>query len=375
MVLVGGAAISAQAAFSSIYIFGDSISATATNQYSGAITNDYYGKRYCNGRTWVEVLAQRQGLGTNSIVTNTWAYSSNNVSFYGHYSPILVTNVNKFTAPANATNCLFVVWVCNADFVGDVADVNVGAPNGLFSNGTNLQVWATAISLHLTNHFKAITNLYGKGMRTLVAPNAADIMQAPEYNQNFGGYKAFVRQRIVNFNTNYLAMMQQIESSCPGLKIVVPDIFGILDAAVTNAASYGLTNAVVNGEPTDAIEATGYGLLANANPNGPGTNYIFWDPVSPSARLSELFADVAQQALSPVTLAGMTLVNTSNQLNVVNVPVGLNGTVLYATNLTQPVWLTNSTFSSLTVTQAVFVNPTNSQRFYTLKFPYAWAWP
>jgi len=28
------------------------------------------------------------------------------------------------------------------------------------------------------NHFKAITNLYAKGMRTLVAPNAVNIMLA-----------------------------------------------------------------------------------------------------------------------------------------------------------------------------------------------------
>jgi len=375
-VSVGGAAISASAAFSSIYIFGDSVSSTTTNNAEGtSLTNDYYGKRYCNGRTWVEVLAQRQGLGTNSIVTNTWVYSSNNLSFYGQYSPILVTNVSKFTAPANASNCLFVVWVGDADFVGDVSDPNVGALGGKFSNGTNQLVWTTNISLHLTNHFKAITNLYAKGMRTLVAPNVANIMLVPQYNQSFGPYKSFVRQQIINFNTNFVTMTRQIEAVSPGLKIVVPDMFSILEAAVTNAASYGLTNAVVDGEPIDAIDATGYNLLANADPNGPGTNYIFWDEASPSARLSELFADVAQQALSPVNLAGMAQVNTSNRVDITNMPVGLSGIVLYATNLTQAVWLTNSTFSSLTLTQSVFVNPTNSQRFYTLKFPYAWTWP
>jgi len=375
-VLFGCAGISTHAAFSSIYIFGDSVSTTTTNQYADSHPTEYYGKRYSNGRNWVEMLAQRQGLGANSTSNSIWAYSSNNLSFYGHYSPLLVANVTNFVAPANATNCLFVVWVCNADFVGDVSDVNVGAPGGTFSSGTNLLVWTTNINLHLTNHFKAITNLYAKGMRTLVAPNAVNIMLAPQFNLNPDNtYKTFVRQRVVSFNASYATMMQQIQAVSPGLKIYVPDMFGIFNAAVTNAAAYGLTNAVVGGQPIDAIDAVGYGLLANANTNGPGTNYVFWDPVSPSARTHELFADVAQQSLSPVNLAGLAPVNTSNRLDLLNVPVGLNGTVLYATNLAQTVWLTNSTFSSLTLTQGVFVTPTNSQRYYQVKFPYAWTWP
>ena len=377
---LGCVELSAHATFSSLYIFGDSVSATATNQYSGTITNDYYGRRYCNGRCWVEVLAQRQGLGANSLTNVNWAYSSNNLSFYGHYSPLLVTNVNKFTAPANATNSLFVVWVCNADFVGDISDASVGAPNAP-NNGTNLALWTTAINQHLTNHFRAITNLYAKGARTIIAPNALNIVTAPQFNGNAdAAYNSFVRQRVINFNTNYVVMLKQIQASSPGLKIYVPDLFSLFENALTNAAAYGLTNALHGGLSIDVIDAVGYGLLPNANTNGPGANYIFWDPVSPSARMQELFADVAQQMLSPVQVAGLTPVFANGdlanyQLDVANYPAGLNGLVLYATNLTQSVWLTNSTFSSLTVTQAVFVNPTNSQRFYSLKFPYAWTWP
>ncbi|HEV2693121.1 MAG TPA: hypothetical protein VG347_09530, partial [Verrucomicrobiae bacterium] len=218
------AGMDVRAAFSSIYIFGDSVSATSTNNATGNATNLYYGKRYCNGRTWVEVLAQRQGLGTNSIVTNTWAYSSNNVSFYGHYSPLLVTNVNKFVAPANAGNCLFVVWVCDADFVGDLYDANVGDPANALQHGTNLVAWNTAISLHLTNHFASITNLYAKGVRVLVAPNAVDVTKAPAFASYTTNGKAFVRQRIISFNTNYLALLKQIEAASPGLRIVKPDM-------------------------------------------------------------------------------------------------------------------------------------------------------
>jgi phospholipase/lecithinase/hemolysin len=368
---------SATAAFSSIYIFGDSVSSTTTNGVTGANTNFYYGKRDSNGRTWVEVLAQRQGLGANSLTTNYWSYSTNNFSYWGDYSSLLVTNVNSFVKPANASNCLFVVWVCNADFVGDMTDTSIGAPNAP-NNGTNLALWTAAINQHLTNHFKIITNLYfAKGMRTLVAPNAVNVPVIPYFSSDTDtNYKNFVRQRILSFNTNYVAMTNQLAVLCPALNIVMPDLFSVLDGALTNAAVYGLTNALAGGTTVDAFDAyTNYHTLSSLALNGPGTNYIFWDLAGPTAKMSEVFADTAQQMLSPPLLTSLTPVNNSNRIDAVNLPVGINGTILYATNLSQTTWLTNSTFSATNVTQSVFVSPTNSARFYTLKCPWQWSWP
>ena len=58
--LFGSVIFSAKAAFTNLYVFGDGIS-TTTNNTSG-LSSYYYGQRYSNGRVWVEVLAQRQGL-------------------------------------------------------------------------------------------------------------------------------------------------------------------------------------------------------------------------------------------------------------------------------------------------------------------------
>jgi phospholipase/lecithinase/hemolysin len=227
----------------------------------------------------------------------------------------------------------------------------------------------------LTNYFRAITNLYSKGMRTLVAPNTVNIMLAPQFNQGGANYKTFVRQRIISFNASYATLMQQLQATNTGLKIYVPDMFSIFDQVVTNPAPFGLTNALVGGQPIDAIDAVGYGLLASASTNSQATNYVFLDPVSPTAKVHELFADVAQQTLSPVQLAGMAQTDVSNRIDAVNVPVGLKGLVLFATNVPPTVWRTNSTFNSTATAQSVFIYPTNSQRFYEFKFPYAWSWP
>ncbi|OYV07059.1 MAG: hypothetical protein CFE26_03060, partial [Verrucomicrobiales bacterium VVV1] len=59
-------------AFSSLYVFGDGV-CTTTDNASGA--NYFYGNRYCNGRVWVEVLAQWQGLAYDS---------AKNKSFFGN---------------------------------------------------------------------------------------------------------------------------------------------------------------------------------------------------------------------------------------------------------------------------------------------------
>src|SRR5215813_4364411 len=106
MMFLGPLVASSPAAFSSFYIFGDG---TCTTTGTPTPAQYYYGKRYCNGRIWIEVLAQRQGL----------AYDTNkNVSFFGHTSAALLTNINAFVPPLDASNSLFVVWVCDADFVG-----------------------------------------------------------------------------------------------------------------------------------------------------------------------------------------------------------------------------------------------------------------
>ena len=351
----------AHATFSSLYIFGDAVSAT-TNNITGS--TNYYGKRYSNGRCWMEVLAQRQGFGATSLTSTNWNYNSNNLSFYGHYSYLLVTNVNNFIAPPNATNCLFIVWVANADFVEDIS---------INGTGTNIAAWTNAVNQHLTNHFRALTNLYTKGMRTLIAPNAVDLMKIPQYNSSPAAYRAFVRQRIIEFNNGYSNRLNQIIAISPGLTIITPDIFSLLDDLQTNAKNYGLTNALDDtANVTSALQVNSFSPWPI---NGRGTNYIWWGPIAPSARFHEVIADTVQQLLSPVNLVDIIPVNTSNQLQLVNAPVGMNGIVQFLGDLAQTNWQTNSFFTVSNVAQTVFVNPTNSLRFYRLKFPWQWTWP
>ena len=346
ILLFGSAVFEAQAAFSSLYAFGDGVCTTTNNTGGGSL---YYGKRYTNGRVWIEVLAQRQGLN----------YESNkNWSYFGDYSSDLIANVNRFTAPPDANTALFVVWVNDADFVADITSRGPGQPEDM-----NLAVWTAANNQSLTNHFNIITSLYAKGARTLVMPNAVDITKIPEYNGLSTSEKAFIRQRVIDFNTGFASVLNQVKVLHPDLTIYEPDIFSLVDNMVANPANYGLIKPT-----TDAIDDHCTDI------KGRGTNYVFWDYMDPTAMVHLLIADVAQQLVSPPRINGITSFGGSNRLDIANVPIGRDGFVAGTTNLVT--WSVTNSFTSVNATQSIFVPANGPQGFYRLCFPPAvWTWP
>ena len=165
----------------------------------------------------------------------------------------------------------------------------------------------------------------------------------------------------------------------PALQFRPRTFSALLDNVLTNAAYYGLTNALSSrGFSIDAYDDPS---IPNLTLNGPGTNYIFWDSIDPTAKFHAVLADITQQLISPVQISQITSLNGSNQLDVANVPIGQNGLVLGCTNLLTPSWTTNmlsngtNTFVSTNTTQTVFVPASGPQWFYRLKFPYTWSWP
>ena len=385
--LSGFVVLPTHAAFTSLYVFGDALSTTTNNQTGGP---NYYGGRYCNGRIWVEVLAQRQGIG----ISNNWSYFDCN-------SSNLVKNVQNFNIKASvASNALFVVWVNNSDLF----DAVLSAPN------TNQSTWIPIINRGQTNQFRAITNLYAKGVRTIIMPNVVDIGKVPYFCNPADGFTSvlgFIRQECIAYNVAFSNTLNQARAACPGLAIYQPNFFGLLDNVLTNAANYGLTNALASGVDIDAMDA----LFPKSNTNGLGANYVFWDDLDPSAKFHEVIADVVQQIVSPAQI-NLTALNGVNELDVLNMPVGLNGFVDGSTNLVN--WTSVTNFNSLTTAQSLFViapplpagfgsgsgdsggsggsdgppplgtggSSTNSVlpfntfvELYRLRFPYSWTWP
>jgi hypothetical protein len=98
-----------------------------------------------------------------------------------------------------------------------------------------------------------------------------------------------------------------------------------------------------------------------------------------------------------VQISKLIPLNGSNQLNVANIPIGLNGFVDGSTNLALANWTSLQNVTSTNTTQTFFVMTNgfsqnlplispggggsasnfvfNTAQFYRLHFPYAWTWP
>jgi phospholipase/lecithinase/hemolysin len=375
IVLFGLVVFPTRAAFTSLYVFGDGVSDTTHNTSPYPSSTNFFGLRFSNGRLWIEVLAQQLDLTNNywysnnianqvsytnlSASSTNWYYSSNNLSYFYHYSSLLVPEVNSFNAPANVNTALFVVWVSDADFVYDVLNY-----------GTNITQWTNAINQSISNHFTVITNFYAKGVRTLVMPDAVDISVVPVYTNYAAAKNGFLRQRVVDFNAAFTVMLSNATTSCPGLAIYEPDFFSLLNNILTNAAAYGLTNA-----GNYALNLNIPNKLTDLSMTGPGANYIWWDNQDPTAKAHAIMAGVTKQLIASVQISQITSQNGSNQLNLANVPVGLNGVVLGSANLALTNWTTVTNFNSTNTVQPVFVPMSGPIQFYRLYFPFTWTWP
>jgi hypothetical protein len=225
-------------------------------------------------------------------------------------------------------------------------------------------MWNNAVNQSILNQSNIINSLYNKGVRTLIVPNAVDVTEIPQYDNiilNAPANRNYIRQEVISFNAQFTAMLQA-QATLRGLTIYEPDFFGLLDNVLTNSSAYGLTNALLNGVSIDAYSDPNITTLAL---NGLGNNYIFWCKTAPTAKLNEIMADEALQMIAPARIAGPSVFGlvgnpTTNQLVVVNMPVGLNGFVDGSTNMGA---------SWTTATNVTGTSPTQSVSFYAPPLP------
>jgi phospholipase/lecithinase/hemolysin len=339
-----------QASFTSFFVFGDGACTTTNNDFGGT---SYFEKRFCNGRVWVEVLAQWQNL---PFPTN------HNWSYFGHSSQDLTNNVNSFTAPAEASNALVAIWVADADIVNNLNSLLFGPPY----DNSKIAIWTNALNQTASNHAIAIQTLYNKGIRTLVIPNAVDLTKVPVYTDLSGPNKTFVRQRTLEFNTRLTKALSNAAATHAGLKIIQPDIFTLLNSIFSNPTNFGLIVPPL----VAADNAIDQGL---ATLNGSGANFMFWDDLHPTAKFQMYIAEQAQQLLSPARISEIVSVNTSNQLSMAQLPVGRNGVVEVSTNFIN--WPTAANVTTTNSSQSILVKSPGDHGFYRLRFPFLWTWP
>lgn len=260
-------------AFSSVFVFGDSLSDTGNVFLAtgGALpAAPYSSGRFTNGPVWIQNLSTSLGLGPvvpslaggkdyafGGATTAFPATASAAVPNVSQQVGAFVSGLGSNPAPANG---LYVVWIGSNDIFGIL---NSGATPSVSLANTLGAAQAEA---------NAITTLVSAGARNVLVPLVPDLGKTPGVSG--AGASAAGTALAQAYNTALKADLAGLVST-PGLGLGYLDAFLLLDNAVANPAGFGLTNV------TAACYAGPYtgGGTTCATPG----SYLFWDQVHPSA--------------------------------------------------------------------------------------------
>lgn len=295
---------SANATYTANYIFGDSLSDTGNFNAltGGALQPPYWNGRFSNGPVYSEIVANSLGLaadpffasgGTNYAVGgartdgHTIAALAPIASLQGQLGAFF--NGNGGVADSNA---LYTLYIGSND-VFDAIDI--AAATNDFNSG--LAVIANAASIV----GQSLDSLAAAGAKTILVPTVTNLGLTPLV-PNLA--KPLASALASSFNSLVDTFIQSVLASSSDVRIVRPDLFGLLTDAVNNPASYGFTNVTT---PCYDGYLTTPGTTVCSNPD----ETLFWDPIHPTTAGHRLIADATLIALpepQAVLLVGVGLI-------------------------------------------------------------------
>jgi phospholipase/lecithinase/hemolysin len=286
----------AWAAFSSVYVFGDSLSDNGTAAdfanvdfpfpYSSIPEQDI--NRVSNGPVAVEVLASQLGLPLNP-------------SLFGTSIPAAGTNYAVAGARAGRTN----LGDLGSQLTAFQANHPGGAPMDalyvLFIGGNDVLSISNVVddavaALSITTATQAVettlNSLIGAGAQSILVPNVFDIGLTPDAAAN----RALATQRSVEYNTALAATLAGVEGNL-GINLFEYDLFDFGQRFVADPLSFGLTNitdACTTGLPFPVFLGSCDASVIN--------QYAFIDNIHPTANLHNILGNELHSAV-PVPAA------------------------------------------------------------------------
>lgn len=303
------------AAFSEIYVFGDSLSDNGT--LAGAVDLDLPApwssepsdfNRISNGPVAVERLATRLGLSLNPALHldatgfppgptmptgNNYAVATARarpISNIFENLPGLGTQVQSFSnyVPSVAPDALGVVFIGGNDVL-DIKDQQDDAiANEVISAATG------AIG-------QALDDLVAKGFQKLLVPNVFDIGLVPSAVAT----PALATQRTEEFNTALADLLADVETN-ENVTVFDFDLFSFSHEVIDDFGSFGFSN--VTSACTDGGDIdVGLGGVTLTAPQFIGgcseellDEYLFFDDMHPTARAHELLGDRLAATVVPL---------------------------------------------------------------------------
>lgn len=290
--LAGAASLPAHAGpYTSMYVFGDSLSDTgnlnvATGGAQPAPGQPYFNGRFSDGPVWVETLAA--GLGLSADVAPA-LLGGNNYAFAGarmgtsSTPPGVLAQIAGLWAPSHPLadpNALYVV-VGGGNDMRDARDAFQG---NSVADQTGRQGAAVQAATRLAN---AVGLLALAGARHVLIANLPDLGATPE--ANLLGLAAASTDVTQRFNLLVGGLEQSLEATFTNLDVDLLDMAGLSAAIRNNPGDYGFTNTTA---PCAGFLFSGGASCATS---------LFSDALHPSAAAHRL---LGQAALSLVPVPG-----------------------------------------------------------------------
>jgi outer membrane lipase/esterase len=312
----------AQAAYSNMFLFGDSLSDSGNNAFvfdyvvappgpnrtpvptaRDAFVPEFpyqtgVGGRYSNGPVWAETFASSPHIGGGGALASTspggtnYAYGGARV--VGPVDPTptgfpfnLSTQVAGFLAflgptPA-AADALYVL----AGGGNDARDIATAAGQAI-ANGQDPTPGITAgIAAYAVTLNELVDELQDKGARDIVVWNTPNIGVVPASLAQGPAAAGLAESVAQAMNLALIEVLTTAQDNELAMGVRVFDIFGLLTAATADPAAFGLSNA---SSACSALVNNVADPLCNA--------YVFWDGIHPTAAGHQIIA-AAMTALVP----------------------------------------------------------------------------
>jgi phospholipase/lecithinase/hemolysin len=284
-----------------IYAFGDSLSDVGNVYAETSIPgppipgSPYVNGQFTNGNVWVQDLALDLGLAplTPSLLGGSnyaWGTGETGVTSFNTSAPgtdlLGATGQLAQFQAVHATadpNALYAIWIGS----NDLNDMLAGAPPAQF--GTDIGIVAANIDT-------AIGDLAGIGAKKFLILTVPDLGDTPAALAEGPIASAGASEVSAAFDTtlvNGAGPIPSLSALAAGesISISVLDTYSLLDSIVADPALYDLSNVT---QPCLTGEVDYSGGTPCATPN----QYLFWDPLHPTAAADEI---VASEALGIVT--------------------------------------------------------------------------
>ncbi|MBV8037024.1 SGNH/GDSL hydrolase family protein [Roseateles sp.] len=272
--------------FSTIYVFGDSLSDTGNTQAvlgtNAIIANTAgYGAngRFSNGPVWHESLATGLGLApaTRSRSNgNNYAHGGARIDNASGQSAGVLNQYASYTSGKGAggadANALYIVWGGG----NDARDL-VGKANPL-----------SAIQSAIGSLSGVLTGLLNSGATTLLVPNLPDLGRIPEFRTGANASSASQVSKL--WNDTLLTMLDEINSHTTA-SIYFLDVFSIFNDVLDHPASYGFSNTTGQCRSLGFLNLTEISC-ANAD------SWVFWDQIHPTKAAHAMLGAAALDLLS-----------------------------------------------------------------------------